>query len=136
MKIINMINLIKIFTLLAIFFISNPSFSQINMEKYAGKRYNALYKQVIKDSNFIDCRLLTSATNKANGVELFFKKDIHYTVSFKKSKLNDSYSCESGPVRAMKIYVIHYYKGEEYQEGYCKCSSGESTKLIDPNFQK
>lgn len=119
---------------LAILFISSIGYSQMEVEKYAGKKYNALYKKAYNDTSFMNCRVLTSATGKVNGVELFFKNDIHYIVSFKKSRLNDSYSCESGPVRGMRIYAIHYYKGQEYQKGYCRCNPDEQVRLISPSI--
>lgn len=127
--------LTKALTLIIFLLISSSIFSQMEMEKYAGKKYNKLYQKAYKDSSFVGCRVLVSATNKVNGVELFFKNDIHYVISFKKNKLNDTYTCESGPVRAMKIYAIHHYKGSEYQKGYCRCNADEQVRLITPNIE-
>lgn len=115
--------------------IANTSFSQIQMENYVAKNYGKLYKEVMKDSSFVSCRLLTATRNVVTGVELYFKNDIHYVVSFKKGRLDDGFDCDSYSLRTSKIYVIHYYKGKEYQTGYCKCNNDDKAKLIKPSIQ-
>jgi len=127
---------LKITFIFATLFFSQNLYSQLNLEDFVGKKYKKLIKAVNKDSTFVNCRLLTSNPNKVTGVELFFKNDIHYSVNFTKSKLNDSYDCESGAVKRMEIYVIHYYKAEVYQNGFCNCSDSEKARLIDPFIQK
>jgi len=125
-------NLIKTLFIFTTLFFSQNYYSQLNLEEFVGKKYKKLLKAVNKDSSFVNCRLLTSNPNKVTGVELFFKNDIHYSVNFTSSKLNDSYNCESGAVKRMEIYVIHYYKGEVYQNGYCNCSDSERARIITP----
>lgn len=114
---------------------ANVSFSQIKMEEYVAKNYGKLYKEIINDSSFVGCRLLTATRNVVTGVELYFKDDVHYVVSFKKGRLDDGYDCDSFAIRTSKVYVIHYYKGKEYQTGYCKCNSDDQAKLIKPTIQ-
>ena len=120
---------------LTILLIANTTFSQIKMENYVAKNYGKLYKEVVKDSSFISCRLLTATRNVVTGVELYFKNDVHYVVSFKKGRLDDGYDCDSFSIRGSKVYVIHYYKGKEYQTGYCKCNNDDKAKLIKPTIQ-
>ena len=97
--------------------IVKTSISQIDMETFAGKKYGKLYKEINNDSSFVSCRLLTATPNSITGVELYFENDIHYVVSFRKGRLDDGYDCDSFSIRGAKIYVIHYYKGKEYQTG-------------------
>lgn len=127
-----MTSIFKAILILILSATSTVGFTQLDMNKFAGKKYNKLYKEIINDSTFTNCSIMNSSTNKVNGIRLFFKNDISYVVSFRKGKLNDTYTCESGPIRAMKIYVIHKYKGTEYQEGYCRCSADEKGQLIKP----
>lgn len=120
------------FTLL----ITTTSFSQIDMEAFAGKSYGALYKEIQKDSTFIGCRLLASTPNSISGVELYFDNEIHYVVSFKKGRLDDSYNCDSFGLRGAKIYVIHSFKDKDYQKGFCRCNvdeKGQAIKASEPN---
>jgi len=117
-------------------FVANTSFSQIDMESFTGKRYGKLYKEVVKDSNFISCRLLTSTPNRISGIELYFKDDVHYVVSFRKGRVDDSYDCDSFAIRTSQVYVIHSFKDKEYQTGYCRCTVDEQAKLIKPTIQK
>lgn len=126
---------LKYVLILASFFIGGYSFAQIDMEPFAGKRYGSLYKKIKDDSSFVGCRLLTAAPDNITGVELYFKNNINYVVSFKKGKLNDGYNCDSFPIRGAKIYVIHKFKGTEYKEGYCRCKADEKGKIIKPTIQ-
>lgn len=126
---------IKIILSSIILLLANTSFSQIKMEDYVAKNYGKLYKEVMKDSSFVSCRLLTATRNVITGVELYFKDDVHYVVSFKKGRLDDGYNCDSFAIRGAKVYVIHYYKGKEYQTGYCKCNNDDKAKLIKPTIK-
>ena len=128
--------IIKLSALFLMLIVTNTSLSQINMESFVGKSYGKLYKEVALDSNFISCRLLTSTPNKISGVELYFKDDVHYVVSFRKGRVNDSYDCYSFAIRAAKVYVIHSFKERVYQTGYCRCTVDEQAKLIKPTIQK
>lgn len=116
------------------FSISTTMFSQINMKSNAGKRYKKIYKKLDKDPSFLSCRLLTSIANKVTGVELYFKNNISYVVSFRKGVLNNSYNCDSYNIRTARVYVIHKFIDKEYQEGYCKCNADEKVKLIKPTI--
>ncbi len=127
---------LKHFIFILNFFTISCSFAQIDLEPYVGKSYKTLYNKIKKDSTFIGCRMLTSKPNKVNGVELYFKNNINYIISFKKAKLDDGYNCESHPIKGAKIYVIHKFKGTEYKEGYCRCTTNEQSKLIQPTLQK
>jgi len=126
----------KITILFLILSFSQFAIGQLDIEKYAGKKYRSFYKAVSKDSTFVGCRVLRARPNKVTGVELFFKNDIHYVVSFTKGKLDDGYTCESKNLRGMTIYVIHYYKEDVYQNGYCKCTDSEKARLIEPLIKK
>lgn len=131
----NMMTTLKYFLIFASFFIGSYSFAQIDMEPFAGKRYGSLYKKIKNDSSFVSCRLLTATPNKVTGVELYFKNNVNYVVSFKKGRLNDGYDCDSFPIRGAKIYVIHKFKGKEYEEGYCRCKADEKGRIIKPTIQ-
>ncbi len=126
-------NIIFILLLSSLF---SASYGQLDIKKYAGKKYRKLYKAVAKDSNFVSCRILSSKPNRVTGVELFFKDGKHYSINFTAPKLNDAYTCESPEIRGMRIYVIHYYDGDNYIEGYYKRKDEQDPTLIKPDIQK
>ncbi len=129
-------NILKSLLLFTILIGAQNFYSQLNLEDFVGKKYKKLLKVANKDSSFVNCRLLTANPNKVTGVELFFKNNIHYAVNFTKSKLDDSYDCESGAIKRMEIYVIHYYKDDVYQNGFCNCSDSEKARMITPVIKK